>query len=50
MKSIKTPKPLSATKRLLNSFNTYNLFGMVTELVQMYQYFLKKKLIFHKLL
>jgi len=24
MKPIKKPKPLSVTKRLLNSFNTYN--------------------------
>lgn len=38
MKPLIKPKPLSVTKRLLNSFNTYNLFGMVTELVQRYAF------------
>lgn len=39
MKPIKKPKPLSITKRLLNSFNTIHPYGMVTELTQMYKAF-----------
>ena len=48
MNPIKRPKPLSVTKRLLNSFNSYNLFGMVTEMVQRYKLFWNSQTLIYK--